>query len=142
MQEVGCLTTSYVEGSERETYAMYNGQTGDAMLGEYTVHVRQQYSMAADWTVTATVDGEVVWTKHGSFTGDGLHPTDDYSNGDDSLSYTYAHPNDDDYPYDDDDTQGSLRRLSTFSDASSTLYQSRESEALTVTLLSYTGAVC
>lgn len=52
----------------REEYVVFSGQTGDAMLGEYTFSVKPSYSPSGvTWTLTALVGDAVVWSETGSF---------------------------------------------------------------------------
>lgn len=66
-----------------EEYVVFSGLSGDAMLGEYSVFVRRDTAPSAtSWTLTATIDGAVVWVEEGVFEGstsdtDFLYPVSD-----------------------------------------------------------------
>ena len=74
-----------------EEYVLFSGLSGDAMLGEYRIFARSGYSLTTiEWTLTATINGVVLWVEEGvlvydsddSFTDDGtgsrrLFTTDD-----------------------------------------------------------------
>lgn len=103
---------------------MFSGLSGDAMLGDYTFFARvDNPPAAAVWTLTATMNGEVVSFETGEFYG-----TSTISYADDSFtSYT-----------DDESNYTARRKLSYYSSFST--YP--ESDRFTVTLGSYDPVGC
>lgn len=130
--------------SSFEEYVLFSGLEGDAMLGEYRIFARSGYTeFPNDWTITATVAGEVVWVEQGVL--EFMYSSD--------SSYTAT-----DSQYTDSDTDDGSRtsrrgrrRLMTSDDFflrdSSTYYYSNddydpETDVFTVTLGSYDPVGC
>ena len=111
--------------SSFEEYVVFSGLSGDAMLGEYRVFARSDYSdEVVGWTLTATVNGVVEWVEEGE------------------LVYMSSS----DYYYTDDDGT-TARRLFSFTDDDSfrTSYSDTylpQSDTFTVTLDSYDPSGC
>lgn len=57
------------DGFGPESYTLLRSSSvGDAMLGDYTAFVRPfNTSTETEWTLTATINGEVVWIEEGYF---------------------------------------------------------------------------
>lgn len=64
-----------------EEYVLFSGLSGDAMRGEYRTFARSgYYAGTTAWTLTATIDGVVVWVEEGVLshdTDDSFHTDDD-----------------------------------------------------------------
>ena len=69
------------DGFGPETYTLpRNSSAGDALLGDYTAYVRPyNTSFETDWTLTATVNDEVVWIEEGTFEAQALESPFPYS---------------------------------------------------------------
>ena len=104
-----------------EEYVLFSGLSGDAMLGEYRIFARSGYSLTTiEWTLTATINGVVLWVEEGVLVYD----------SDDSFT---------------DDGTGSRRLFTTDDDSSYTFYSSTylpQTDTFTVTLDSYDPVGC
>lgn len=66
------MTGDNTNGFGPETFYVYNGLSvgDDDVLGEYTANVFFGFAQTdTRWTLTARVDGEVVWTEGGKILG-------------------------------------------------------------------------
>lgn len=63
------MSEDVTDGFGPESYTLFADQSdGDAVLGDYTAFVRPaNTSFETEWTLTATVNGEVVWIEEGFF---------------------------------------------------------------------------
>eukprot|EP00904_Undaria_pinnatifida_P011685 jgi/Undpi1/7647/HiC_scaffold_23.g10120.m1 len=88
--------------SSYEEYVLFSGLSGDDMIGDYNVFARRDYAPSAnDWTLTVTMNGEVVSIETGSFPGSSTtwsYDDDDFSSSSSSSSRRQLFT--DDYTYD------------------------------------------
>lgn len=146
-QDVGLLDFDDITGTGPETYVVYSGQSGDAMLGDYTAFVRPSSTMVRDnertlgsdtvWTLTARVNGEVLWIKEGFYAGG--------TSSSNSFSYTFEYFSDDDIAALDNRGDTNSRRalgVTYFSDTGIMFSSSLDSDHFAVALTEYIGVLC